>query len=200
LGGRRAKEGVKSSSTLDVRLIGHDPDVLAAFYVAHLGLVQRFVARRVSDPHLAADLTADIFVAAIESAGTYNRHRGEPAAWLTGVARNVIHSEFFRRAHQQETARRISGRRLLDTDSIAALVERIDAERAARTVYEALASLPERDRALVELVAVDGLSVAEAAAVLGVKPGTARVRLHRSRARVQSLLPVKAAQVTEVAP
>jgi DNA-directed RNA polymerase specialized sigma24 family protein len=34
--------------------------------------------------------------------------------------------------------------------------------------------------------------VAEAAAVLGVKPGTARVRLHRSRARVQShLLPME---------
>src|SRR6476620_2666434 len=114
---------MNASSRQDVQLIGRDPDALAAFYVAHLGLVQRFVARRVSDPHLAADLTADIFVAAIESAGTYNRHRGEPASRLTGVSRNGIHSEVCRRAHHQETARRISGRRLLDTDAIAALVE-----------------------------------------------------------------------------
>jgi RNA polymerase sigma-70 factor (ECF subfamily) len=40
----------------------------------------------------------------------------------------------------------------------------------------------------MELVAVDGLSVTEAAAVLGMKPATARVRLHRSRTRVQSHL------------
>jgi hypothetical protein len=32
--------------------------------------VQRFVARRVHDPQLAADLTADGFVTAIESAGS----------------------------------------------------------------------------------------------------------------------------------
>jgi DNA-directed RNA polymerase specialized sigma24 family protein len=30
--------------------------------------------------------------------------------------------------------------------------------------------------------------VADAAAVLGMKPGTARVRLHRSRARIQSAM------------
>ena len=40
----------------------------------------------------------------------------------------------------------------------------------------------------MELVALDGLSITEAAAVLGVKPGTARVRLHRSRARVTARL------------
>ena len=55
-------------------------------------------------------------------------------------------------------------------------------------MYAALAKLNERDRALIELVAIDGLSVTEAAAVLGVKPATARVRLHRGRRLVQSHL------------
>ena len=45
-------------------------------------------------------------------------------------------------------------------------------------------TLPEDDRALIELVALDGLSVADAAQVLGVKPGTARVRLHRARRQI----------------
>ena len=52
-----------------------------------------------------------------------------------------------------------------------------------------MAELSDEDRALLELVALDGLSVADAARALGVKPGTARVRLHRSRARVTAALP-----------
>ncbi|GAB3252398.1 hypothetical protein [Nocardioides dilutus] len=41
-----------------VRIAG-EPDALEAFYRDHIEAVQRFVARRVSDPHVAADLTAD---------------------------------------------------------------------------------------------------------------------------------------------
>ncbi|MFL6060785.1 MAG: RNA polymerase sigma factor [Marmoricola sp.] len=177
-----------TSETSDVGSISSDPDAFAAFYREHLESVRRFVARRVADPHLAADLTAEIFLAAIDSASSYRSDRGAPGAWLVGVARNVIATEFRRQGRDRALVGRISGRRLLDPDSLARIEERIDAEREARKLYAALATLPERDRALVELVALDGLSVAEAAAVLGVKPGTARVRLHRSRARVQSHL------------
>ncbi|WP_110207292.1 RNA polymerase sigma factor [Nocardioides daejeonensis] len=187
----------------DVARISTDPDVFEAFYREHLEAVQRFVARRVADPHLAADLTADIFLAAIDAAGGYRPDRGSPAGWLTGIARNVIGSEFRRQGRQRELARRVAGRRLLDADALARVEERLDAERETRRLYAALDVLSRRDRALVEMVAVDGLSVNEAAAVLGVKPGTARVRLHRGRRLVQSHLqpthlPVEAAVTSEV--
>ena len=169
--------------------IGTDPDAFEAFYREHLDAMRRFVARRVTDPHLAADLTEDVFLAAIDTARTYQPERGTPAAWLTGVARHVVAEEFRRQARDRTATRRLSGRRTLQPDAIAHLEQRIDAEREHRRIYDALASLPARDRALMELVAVDGLTVTAAAAVLGVKPGTARVRLHRSRTRLQSALP-----------
>jgi RNA polymerase sigma factor (sigma-70 family) len=172
----------------DVRSIATDPDAFEVFYRENLETVRRFVARRVADPHLAADLTAEIFLAAVDSAASYRPDRGVPAAWLVGVARNVLATEFRRQSRDRAVVRRISGRRLLDPDSLALIEDRIDAERDARRLYAALASLPRRDRALMELVALDGLSVTEAAAVLEVKPGTARVRLHRSRARVKAQL------------
>ncbi len=180
--------------------IDEDPDAFEAFYRDHLETVRRFVARRVADPHLAADLTADVFLAAIDAAGTYRSDRGSPAGWLVGVARNVLAAEFRRQARQQRLQRRISGRRLLDADSLNRIEERIDAERETRRLYAALSELKERDRALIELVAIDGLSVTEAAAVLGVKPATARVRLHRSRRLVQShlQLPLESALTPEV--
>jgi DNA-directed RNA polymerase specialized sigma24 family protein len=77
----------------DPRCIGHDPETFRAFYLRHIEDVQRFVARRVADPHLAADLTADVFVAAIESGHSYRPTRGKPIAWLFGVARNVVTGE-----------------------------------------------------------------------------------------------------------
>jgi RNA polymerase sigma-70 factor (ECF subfamily) len=191
---------MSKSAQDEVARIGRDPDAFAAFYLAHLERVQRFVARRVSDPHLAADLTAEVFLAAVDSAQSYQPERGVPEAWLFGVARNVMNAEFRRSARDRQVTRRISGRRLLDADSIVEIEERIDAEREARTLYDALASLRPRDRALMELVSVDELSVNDAAAVLGLKPGTARVRLHRSRARVQSQLLPTAAHLSEVQP
>jgi RNA polymerase sigma-70 factor (ECF subfamily) len=166
--------------------IASDPDAFEWFYRRHVEAVQRFVARRVEDPYLAADLTADVFVAAIESAGSYRRSRGEPAAWLFGIARNVVAGERRRNAKELRTATRVRGRELLEEDDLAALDERIDGESAARALYRELDRLPEGERAILELVAVDGLSVGEAGRALGIGGVAARVRLHRARRRLQN--------------
>lgn len=62
--------------------IGRDPDAFEAFYREHVEAVQRFVTRRVGDPHEAADLTADVFVAVIEAADDYRPDRGPAIAWV----------------------------------------------------------------------------------------------------------------------
>lgn len=81
----------------------------------------------------------------------------------------------------------MSGRRLLDSDDVARLEERIDAEHPARRAFEAMAALPEGERAVLELVVLDQLTVTEAAAALGIRQGTARVRLHRARRALQDV-------------
>lgn len=83
----------------------------------------------------------------------------------------------------RETRRdlRISGRRLLEPDDIARLEDKLDAESPGRRALAALEHLPEGERALMELIAVDQLTVTEAAAALGIRQVTARVRLHRAR-------------------
>ena len=172
----------------DVVRLGDDPEVFEAFYREHVAGVGRFVARRVDDPYLAADLTADVFLAAIAAAAGYRPDRGRPAAWLFGIARNTVADHLRRQARERRAVGRFAGRRLLDADSIARIEETIDAERELRGIYHVLGCLPDRDRRLFELVALDGLSIADAAAVLGVTPTAARVRLHRSRARVQSIV------------
>lgn len=100
-----------------------------------------------------------------------------PIAWLVGAARKVIGNH-----------RRAAGRRaalherlvLLDaaacsaTDAGMLATERMEA-------LEALAALPDDQREVLLLVTWDGLSPDEAAAVLGIRSGALRVRLHRAR-------------------
>jgi RNA polymerase sigma-70 factor (ECF subfamily) len=172
----------------DLRRIASDPAQFEAFYRQHVTDITRFVTRRVSDPHLAAVLTAEVFLAVIDSAHTYRPARGVPRAWLYGIARNVIAGQHRRAAGERKLAGRMAGHRVLDDDDIARLEERIDAQREARHLYRALDTLPPDERAVLELVAVDGLAVNQAAAALGIRPGTARVRLHRARRAARAAL------------
>jgi RNA polymerase sigma factor (sigma-70 family) len=168
--------------------IAHDPPIFEAFYREHVEAVQRFVVRRVADPHVAADLTAEVFLAAIDAAPTYRAGRGVPAAWLFGIARNVVAAEHRRGARERRAHGQIEGRRLLDADDLARMHDRIDAAARARELHAALGGLPEGERAVFELTALDGMTPAEAAAVLGIRPVTARVRLHRARATLRRQL------------
>lgn len=69
----------------------------------------------------------------------------------------------------------------VDEDSAERIVQRVSAEATARELLGLIAELPLSLRAVVELVAVDGLAVTEAATVLEISAGAARVRYHRAR-------------------
>lgn len=171
-----------------VAAIGHSPDALDEFYREHIEAVQRFVARRVTSPEDAADLTAEVFLAAMHASRTYRGDGAAPRAWLYGIARRVVANHHRSTYRAFRAIARIDGRDLLDDDTTEQIADRIDSERSARHAYRALADLPERQRAVMELVAVDGLSVTEAAAALGISAGNARVRYHRARQRVAANL------------
>ncbi|MCO5967824.1 RNA polymerase sigma factor [Actinoallomurus soli] len=165
----------------EVRAIGRDPVAFEAFYRRQVRMVTGFVARRVADPCLVDDLTTEVFLAAIEGSDGYRRRLGSESAWLVGIAHNVLAAERRRAARQLDKTLRAAGRRVLDGDDITRLEERIDAERAGRRLLTELDRLPAGLRAVIELVDMDGLTVTEAAAALRIRPGTARVRLHRAR-------------------
>ncbi|WP_242706230.1 RNA polymerase sigma factor [Streptomyces sp. KO7888] len=153
----------------------------AVFYDENFHSVLGFVTRRTNCPQLAADLTADIFLAALESAAQYDPRRGEPGAWLYGIARRVLASHYRGSARERRAMSRLEGHRLLDETDIAALDEQIDAGRTARQLIERHSALIEPLRDVLDLVAVDGLTPREAAQVLGINRATVRVRLHRAR-------------------
>jgi len=171
----------RAAQAEDAGAWGSDADAFEAFYREHVDAVERFVARRVADRELAADLTADVFVAAIESAGSYRARRGSPGAWLFGIAQLVVVSRLRRDGRERRATARVRGRELLDLDDTTRIDERLIAEEQHRRLYNAMDRLPASERAVLELVALDELTVAQAAAALGIRAVTARVRLHRAR-------------------
>jgi RNA polymerase sigma factor (sigma-70 family) len=162
-----------------------DAGAIAEFerlYRANVEAVTAYFARRSSDPQVVADLTADTFVAAITYFETFDPRKGTARAWVFGIARRVYASHCEAYDQQQHKLRRLSGRRDLEPDQVEELLDRIDAERAGRDLVNGLAMLPERDRAVIELVGIAGLRPKEAAAALGLTPGAVRMRLMRTRA------------------
>ena len=121
----------------------------------------------------------------ITSFESFDPRKGSARAWVFGIARHVYAAHCETYTQQQHKLRRLAGRRDLDQDQVEELLERIDAERAGRGLIAALAMLPERERAVIELVDVAGLRPKDAAAVLGLTPGTVRMRLMRARARLR---------------
>ena len=171
-----------------VQLIATDPEIFEAFYRQHVEAIQGFVARRIGDRERAADLTAEIFLAAIGAAHRYRPGRGSPKAWLYGIAQNVVGIDRRRAGRELAREERLRGSALLDEGDAAEIDARIDDAATQRRLHQAMERLSEPERAVLELVAVDELSLAEAAAAAGVRPVTARVRLHRARRKLRAEL------------
>jgi RNA polymerase sigma-70 factor (ECF subfamily) len=154
-------------------------------YRANVEAVTAYFARRSAEPQVVADLTADTFVAVITSFETFDPRKGTARAWVFGIARRVYAAHCEAYSRQEHKLARLAGRRDLDQDQVEELLDRIDAQRAGRDLVTGLTALPERDRALIELVDIAGLRPKEAAATLGLSAGAVRMRLMRTRAQLR---------------
>jgi len=97
-------------------------------------------------------------------------------AWAYGVARHVLMS--YRRAgfRREQLATRLR-------EDLATQYNTPDSSHEPAT--KALATLSLSDREIIELVLWEGLSHIEVAAVLGIRPATARARYSRARHRLE---------------
>lgn len=155
------------------------------FYRETVRDVSAYFARRSSEPQVVADLTQETYAEAIASRHTFDQRRGNPKAWLFGIARHV-YFDYCAAVASRGCSDFFAGTvRELGLDETDELVNRIDAEEPGRRLLERCATLSEIERAAIELVDLTGLKPVEAASVLGVAPGTLRIRLYRARSRLR---------------
>jgi RNA polymerase sigma factor (sigma-70 family) len=170
--------------------IARGPGALPEFYRRHVGKITGVGARRFVNPDDVADFVADVFVEVMRSAAGFDPDRSRAVPWLYGVAGNVAADLHRRRARRSQAEDRLAGRLFMEADDYARVEERIDAAREARRLYIALTRLSQPDRRLLELVAVDGLTPAQAGQALGISAVAARVRLLRARTRLKQAMTV----------
>jgi len=100
-------------------------------------------------------------------------------AWSFGIARNVL-------ANQRRG--RVRHRQLSDALRAELAVFVPVPESIAGTLRDALQELGDKDRDLLTFVIWEGLGIAEAGQILGLKPAAARARYARARKRMRELL------------
>jgi RNA polymerase sigma factor (sigma-70 family) len=149
-----------------------------ALFVETYAALRRYARHRGFSPTDSDDLVAEVFTIAWRRIDDVPE---DATPWLFGVARNV--SRNLRRGELR--AARMLAR--LPRPEIQHPVEP-DESADSEVIRNALASLDERDRELLVLVAWDGLTPQQAATALGSTAGATRVRLHRARARFAAAL------------
>lgn len=95
----------------DSELLGaarSDPAAFGAFYDRYERAVVGYLARRVRDPELVADLTAEVFAAALCAAPRYRPEESNAAGWLIAIAHNTL-AKSLRRGQVEARARRRLG-------------------------------------------------------------------------------------------
>jgi RNA polymerase sigma factor (sigma-70 family) len=136
--------------------------------------VYAYVASLLRDGPAAEEVTAAAFERAYRKRSRFDPGRGEPRAWLFGIARNAALDELRRRGRQAELTAE-------PADLSEAGVEE-SAEHSERrlAVSAALATLARRERELIALKFFAGLSNAEIASVIGATESNAGTKLHRA--------------------
>jgi RNA polymerase sigma factor (sigma-70 family) len=147
--------GARDDDLLLERFAGGDPEAFVSFYRRHLAAVLGFFLRRTGDPELTADLTAEVFAAALLAAERYRPGERPALAWLYGIAAHKL-ADSRRHGRVQDAARRRLKLEPLTIDDaeLARVEELADAGPAAAALEGALQALPadQRDAVLARIV------------------------------------------------
>lgn len=159
----------------DAVLLAGDAEDFGRFYALHEDYVLALFLRRGARAEAAADLTAETFARALAARGTFDPARGEPRAWLTGIARHLL-ADSARRGRVEDAARRKLGLERLEIDDQA--IARIE-ELTEDAALLALDDLPEDQQAAVRARVLGETGYEELARTLGCSSSVVRKRVSR---------------------
>ncbi|MGH3116848.1 MAG: RNA polymerase sigma factor [Gaiellales bacterium] len=138
--------------------------------------VYSYVAYRVGDGPDAEDLTSEAFERALRYKRSYDPKKGEPVAWLLGIAKRCVDGQGPKLELASEYA---------DAPD----ASDVEGETVRRlTIAGAVGTLDERDRELIALRYGADLTARQIAELLGARTNAIEVALHRALGRLRGAL------------
>jgi RNA polymerase sigma-70 factor (ECF subfamily) len=158
------------------------PDALRQAYDAHGALIYSFCRRSVGEDR-AKDVTQEVFVSAWRARERFDPTKGTLGAWLMGITKNRLIDNV--RAEQRHADRRSS-------DDAVDLGVEPDVDRIGdrMLVADALRSLPEQNRRVIELAYFGDLTHSQIAEHTSLPLGTVKSDIRRGLARIRQHLAV----------
>jgi RNA polymerase sigma-70 factor (ECF subfamily) len=157
-----------------------EPDAFAAFYRRHEQVTLGFLMARVGDAEVAADLAAETFASALVALPRFRLRREPAAAWLLGIARNVLAMSRRRGRVEARARRRLGMPRLVITDEVVEKIEQLDGR-----AVELLNRLPPLQQQAVRARVVDEREYPAIARDLRCSEAVVRKRVSRGLAHLR---------------
>lgn len=176
---------VRTDGELLAAVADGDRSALRELHDRHAPWVSARLRRRCADPDVAAEAVQDTFVAVWSSAGRWDG-RGEPAAWIWGIAIRRLIGVLRKRDRWAPVvdAARTTGAR----DVVVAAEEQVLLGIEHGGLAVAMAGLSPELRAVLQATVLDGLTTREAAHLLGIPAGTVKTRAMRARSQLRGAL------------
>lgn len=168
------------------RAVEGDRAAFVFFYRRHSGRVFAHCWMRLRSREDAGDLAAEVFAIAWERRGRVSFAPSEDILpWLLATANNLM------RNHRRSLQR---ARRRLEAlagdppppDALSVAVQDAEDHAVVERVLDALQTLHRRDRDVIELCVIHGMSSQDAARILHVPAATVRGRLRRALPRARA--------------
>jgi RNA polymerase sigma-70 factor (ECF subfamily) len=167
-----------------------DGEAFGQLYDRYVDIVHRYIAYRVGNHSLAEDLTSETFLRALRRISTYSWQGRDFGAWLVTIARNLIADHFKSSRYKLE---------LPTSDLIEAGAEphadgpedEVLADITNRTLLEAVKQLGSEQQECIVLRFLQGMSVAETAAILGKNENAVKALQYRAVKTLGRMLPTE---------
>jgi RNA polymerase sigma factor (sigma-70 family) len=171
-----------------LRAARRDPEAFCRVYTRHARPLWLWFRHQVGDPELANDLTAETFAQALGNLTRFRGTReGSGAAWLCGIARNLLR-QYYKRKRVETAGRTRMGMPLRPYAAFDEIEERIDAEALGSQLRAAMGDLPAEQREALALRVLEQLNYPEIAAHLACTEPTVRKRVSRALSALNARL------------